>query len=50
MSDNVRLCEACGAPFVVEANELLCPTCNAMIDEETERLLEYEHFEALGDD
>jgi uncharacterized Zn finger protein (UPF0148 family) len=41
----IRLCEACGLSFVVETDELLCPTCNSTIDELTEAQLEQEHFE-----
>jgi rubrerythrin len=45
VSQQVRTCEACGSPFIPEKNELLCPICNATIDEETDLLLEQQHFD-----
>jgi uncharacterized Zn finger protein (UPF0148 family) len=44
----IRTCEACGMPFPLEENELLCPTCTATIDELTEAALEAAHYDYDG--
>jgi hypothetical protein len=42
----IRICEACGAPiFHPTPDQILCSLCLLTIDEQTELLLEMQHFE-----
>jgi hypothetical protein len=40
------VCQGCKELFIPEGNEILCPACNATIDEATDLLLEERHFDS----
>jgi hypothetical protein len=43
---SIRACEACGVPlWGAEPWELLCDLCASLIDQETDLLLEEQHFD-----